>query len=164
VTENRYRPEGCAAGFYPILTIPQVRYVESMGGYSTLMALSIEDAEAMTDEGIQLHIKWVGAEPFFSQAAEQKGYLGATYDATYAAYVGKLLQLGEHEEDQAGKELQSSVLFAATDRDAVGRGDCLARPVRPCPWRASCRASARQNSKVKIWGVEVMRGGIDNDA
>jgi hypothetical protein len=46
------------------------------------MALSIEDAEAMTDEGIQLHIKWVGAEPFFSQAAAQKGYLGATCDVT----------------------------------------------------------------------------------
>jgi hypothetical protein len=61
VTENRYRPEGCAAGFYPVITIPQVRYVESMGGYATLMALSVEDARAMRDEGIQLHIKWVGA-------------------------------------------------------------------------------------------------------
>jgi hypothetical protein len=66
-----------------------------MGGYSTLMALSIEDAEAMTVKGIQLYIKWVGAEPFFSQAAAQKGYLGATYVATYAAYIGTLLQLGD---------------------------------------------------------------------
>jgi hypothetical protein len=95
VTENRYRPEGCAAEFYPVITIPQVPYVESMGGYATLMALSVKDARAITDEGIQLHIKWVGAEPFFSQAAAQKGYLGATYDAMYAAYIGKLLHLGE---------------------------------------------------------------------
>jgi hypothetical protein len=63
-------PSGRMRGrILPHLTIPQVCYVESMGGYSTLMALSIKDAEAMTDEGIQLHIKWAGAEPFFSQAA-----------------------------------------------------------------------------------------------
>jgi hypothetical protein len=105
VTENRYRPEGCAAGFYPVITIPQVHYKESMCGYATLMALSVEDARAMTDEGIQLHIKWVGAEVggLHRQAAAPRG--------------------ATHEEDQASKKLQSSVLFAATDRDTMGRGD-----------------------------------------
>jgi hypothetical protein len=73
VTENRYRPEGCAAGFYPVITIPQVRYKESMCGYATLMALSVKDARAMTDKGIQLHIKWWVQNPSSVKPQRRRG-------------------------------------------------------------------------------------------
>jgi hypothetical protein len=81
VTCNRFRQEGCASGFYPILTLPQVCHVDNMGGYLRLLALLIPDAQQLVTEGIELHQKWVGAEPYYTQAAVRKGFLMATYDA-----------------------------------------------------------------------------------
>jgi hypothetical protein len=39
VTRNRFRTEGAAAGYYPILTLGQVQHVDNMGGYSRLLAI-----------------------------------------------------------------------------------------------------------------------------
>jgi hypothetical protein len=73
VTCNRFWQEGCSLGFYPILTLPQVRHVDNMSGYSRLIALLIPDAQQLVTEGIKLHQKWVGAEPYYTQARGQKG-------------------------------------------------------------------------------------------
>jgi hypothetical protein len=78
---HRFRQEGCASGFYPILTLPQVCHVDNMGGYLRLLALLIPDAQQLVTEGIELHQKWVGEEPYYTQAAVRKGFLMATYDA-----------------------------------------------------------------------------------
>jgi hypothetical protein len=94
VTSNWFRQEGCASGFFPILTLPQVRHVKNTGGYSRLLAISVPEAQELVTEGIVLHTKWVGAEPYFTQAAARKGYLMAMYDAEYAAYVGGIMQEG----------------------------------------------------------------------
>jgi hypothetical protein len=94
VTSNRFRQEGCASGFFPILTLPQVRHFENMGGYSRLLAMSIPEAQKLVTEDIELHQKWVGAEPYFTLAAARKGFLMATYDAEYPAYVGSIMQEG----------------------------------------------------------------------
>jgi hypothetical protein len=91
VTSNPFRQEGCASGFFPILTLPQVCHVENMGGYSRLLAMSIPEAQKLVTEGIELHQKLVGAEPYFTQAAAREGFLMATYDADYAAYVGSIM-------------------------------------------------------------------------
>jgi glutamate-1-semialdehyde aminotransferase len=57
--------------------------------------MSIPEAQELVAEGIFLQTNWVGAEPyFFTQAAARKGYLMATYDAEYAAYVGGIMQEG----------------------------------------------------------------------
>jgi hypothetical protein len=81
-------------GFFPVITLPQVCHVENMGGYLRLLAMSMPEAQELVTEGIVLHTKWVGAEPYFTQAAARKGYLMATYDAEYAAYVGGIMQEG----------------------------------------------------------------------
>jgi hypothetical protein len=52
--------------------------MENTGGYSPLLAMSIPEAQELVDEGILLHTKWVGAEPYFTQAAARQGYLRAT--------------------------------------------------------------------------------------
>jgi hypothetical protein len=44
-----------------------------MGGYSRLLAMSIPEAQKLVTEGIEIHQKWVGAEPYFTQAAGQEG-------------------------------------------------------------------------------------------
>jgi hypothetical protein len=74
VTRNRFRTEGSAAGYYPIVTLGQVRHVENMGGYLRLMAMEVADAELLVNEGAQLHTEWVGAEPFYTQAAAKSGF------------------------------------------------------------------------------------------
>jgi hypothetical protein len=38
----------------------------------------ILEAHKLVTEGIELHQKWVGAEPYFTQAAARKGFLMAT--------------------------------------------------------------------------------------
>jgi hypothetical protein len=55
VTRNRFRTEGSAAGYYPIVTMGQVQHVENMGGYLRLMAMEVADAEFLVNEGAQLH-------------------------------------------------------------------------------------------------------------
>jgi hypothetical protein len=65
VTENWFRKEGAASGFYPIVTLPQVCHINNMGGYSRLMAMEVGKAEELDDKGARLHTQWVGAESFF---------------------------------------------------------------------------------------------------
>jgi hypothetical protein len=94
VTRNRFQTEGAAAGYYPILTLGQVRHVDNMGGYSRLLAMEVADTERLADEGARLHTAWVGAEPFYTQAAALKGFLGAAGDAANAAEVGDAILEG----------------------------------------------------------------------
>jgi hypothetical protein len=61
VTTNRFLPEGSASGFFPIITLPQVRHIRNTGGYLQLLAMSIPEAQELVKEGIVLHTKWVGA-------------------------------------------------------------------------------------------------------
>jgi hypothetical protein len=68
VTCNLFRQEGCASGLFPILTLPQVCHVDNMGGYSRLLSLLIPGAQQLVTEGIELHQKWVGGEPYYTQA------------------------------------------------------------------------------------------------
>jgi hypothetical protein len=120
ITENRFRKEGAASGFYPVLTLLQIRHIDNMGGYSRLLAMSVKEATQLTDEGAQLHSQWVGAEPFFTQAAARVGYLRTTNDAEYAAYVGELMNAGGTARGVSGR------------RSTSGQGS----------WRRLTRASA----------------------
>jgi hypothetical protein len=77
-----------------------------MGGYSRLLAMSIPEAQ-----------KWVGTEPYFTQAAARKGYVMATYNTEYAAYVGSIMQEGGRHRQrkvQAAVNLQPR-FFTAVD-------------------------------------------------
>jgi hypothetical protein len=94
VTRNRFRTEGAAAGYYPIVTLGQVRHLDNMGGYSRLMAMEVANAERLVEEGARLHSAWVGAEPFYTQAAALKGFFRAAVDAASAAEVGDAILEG----------------------------------------------------------------------
>jgi hypothetical protein len=76
---------GSALRFFPVITLPQVCHIENTEGYSRLLAMLIPEAQKLVNEGIVLHTKWLGAEPYFTQAADRKGYLLATYDAEYGS-------------------------------------------------------------------------------
>jgi hypothetical protein len=120
VTCNRFRQEGCASGFFPILTLPQVRHVDNMGGYLRLLSVSIPDAQQLVTEGIKLHQKWVGAEPYYTQAAVRKGFLMATYDAEYAAYLGSMMQEGgRHGQRKVRAVVNLQTRFFPTDNVGV---------------------------------------------
>jgi hypothetical protein len=94
-----------------------------MGGYSRLLAMSVKEATQLTDEGAQLHSQWVGAEPFFTQAAARVGYLGATNDAEYAAYVGELMNAGEHRKRRIRPAINFRARFVALDNVGNCWGD-----------------------------------------
>jgi hypothetical protein len=93
-----------------------------MGSYSRLMAIEVKDATELADEGAQLHTQWVGAEPFFTQAAARIRYLRTTNNADYASYVRDLMLAGGHRQ-----RIQPAVNFgqrycAAAD-DSTAWGD-----------------------------------------
>jgi hypothetical protein len=46
------------------------------------------------DEGARVHTALVGAEPFYTQIAARRGFLGAADDAEWAAHIGDLRQSG----------------------------------------------------------------------
>jgi hypothetical protein len=119
VTTNRFRQEGSALGFLPVITLPQVRHVENTGGYSRLLVMSIpEEAQELVTEGIVFHTNLVGAEPYFTQATAGKGYLITTYDSEYTAYVGGIMQEGGRHRQrkvQAAVNLQARFCPAADE-------------------------------------------------
>jgi hypothetical protein len=94
-----------------------------MGGYSRLLAMSVKEATQLTDEGAQLHSQWVGVEPFFTQAAARVGYLGATNNAEYAAYVGELMNAGEHRKRRIRPAINFRANFVAPDDVGTCWGD-----------------------------------------
>jgi hypothetical protein len=59
-----------------------------------MLALNVEEAEDLTEEGARLHTHWVGAEPFYTQAAASRGFQGAVDDAQNASVVGDQVQAG----------------------------------------------------------------------
>jgi hypothetical protein len=96
--------------------------------------MSIPEAQELVTEGIVLHTKWVDAEPYFTQAAARKGYLMATYNAEYAAYVGGHNARGrtsQAEEGASSGQLTSKILPCCQRRRALGRADGLIRPGGP---------------------------------
>jgi hypothetical protein len=120
VTCNRFMQEGCASGSFPVLTLPQVCHVDNMGGYLRLLSMLTPDAQQLVTEGIELHQKWVGAEPYYTQAAVRKGFLMATYDAEYAAYVGSMmLEGGRHRQRKVQAAVNLQVGFFPTVDDSV---------------------------------------------
>jgi hypothetical protein len=84
-----------------------------------LLAMSIPEAQELVDEGAILHTKWVGAESYFTQAVARKGYLMATYDAEYAAYVGGIMQEGGHHRQ---RKVRTAVNFQARFCPAADEG------------------------------------------
>jgi hypothetical protein len=70
----------------------QVKHISSMGGYSRLITMGSMEAERLADKGSSLHTAWVGAEPHYTKLAASRGFLGAKEDATYAAYIGDLME------------------------------------------------------------------------
>jgi hypothetical protein len=78
ITENGFRQDGAASGFYPVITLPQVKHVENMGGYSRLLNMTCIEAEDLADEGVRLHTKWVGAQPYYTAAIAKKAFQTAT--------------------------------------------------------------------------------------
>jgi hypothetical protein len=73
---------------------------------------------------IVLHTKWVGAEPYFTQAVARKGYLMATYDAEYAAYVGGIMQEGgRHRQRKVRTAVNLQARFCPADEDGVPWGE-----------------------------------------
>jgi hypothetical protein len=78
----------------------------------------IPEAQEIVTEGIVPHRKWVGAEPYFTQSAARKGYLMATYNAEYAAYMGGIMQeRGRHRQRKvrAAVNLQARFCHAANE-------------------------------------------------
>jgi hypothetical protein len=132
VTTNRFRQEGSALGFLPVITLPQVRHVENTGGYSRLLVMSIpEEAQELVTEGIVFHTNLVGAEPYFTQATAGKGYLITTYDSEYTAYVGGHNARGrtsQAEEGASSCQLTSKVLPRRRRGGTLGIADRLIGP------------------------------------
>jgi hypothetical protein len=123
VTENRFRKEGAASGFYPVVTLSQIRHIDIMGGYSWLLAMTDEEAMHLTDEGALLHSQWVGAEPYFTQAAASMGYLEATDDAEHSAQVGELVRAGELRRRRIRPAINFRARFVAPDEVGTSWGD-----------------------------------------
>jgi hypothetical protein len=96
VTKHRFRPERGGSGYYPVLTLAQVRHVDNMGGYYRLLALDAKEAEDLTNEGARLHTQWLGAKPCFTQAAASRGFKVAVDDTENALIVGHQVQAGRH--------------------------------------------------------------------
>jgi hypothetical protein len=95
-----------------------------MGGYSRLIAMLIPEAQKLVTEGIDLHQKWVGAEPYFTKAAARKGFLMAMYDAEYAAYVGSIMQEGgRHRQRKVRAAVNLQARFFPTVDDGVTWGE-----------------------------------------
>jgi hypothetical protein len=94
-----------------------------MRGYSRLLAMSVKEATQLMDEGAQLHSQWVGAEPIFTQAAARVGYLGATNNAEYGAYVGELMNAGEHRKRRIRPAINFRARFVAPDDVGTCWGD-----------------------------------------
>jgi hypothetical protein len=90
-----------------------------MGGYSRLLAMSIPEAQELVEEGILLHTKWGGGEPYYTKAATRQAYLMAMYDAEYAAYVGGIMQEGGRHRQ---RKVQSAVNFRARFCPAADKG------------------------------------------
>jgi hypothetical protein len=85
--------------------------------------LLIPDAQQLVTEGIKLHQKWAGAEPYYTQAAVRKGFLMATYDAEYAAYVGSMMQEGGlHRQRKVRAAVNLQARFFPTVDDGVPWG------------------------------------------
>jgi hypothetical protein len=81
--------------------------------------MSIPEAQELVNEGIILYTKWVGAEPYFSQATARQGYLMATYEAEYAGYVEGIMQeRGRHRQ----RKMQTAVNFQAGFCPAAAEG------------------------------------------
>jgi hypothetical protein len=147
VTENQFWKEGAALGYYPIVTLPQVRHIDNMGGYSSLMVMEIKDAEDLADEGARLHTQWVGAEPFFTQAAARIGYLGDTTDADYSSYVGGLMLAGGHRQRRIRPAVNFRQRYCAAADDGTAWETRLIEvrvPHDHKPRLASHQAEARQ--------------------
>jgi hypothetical protein len=119
VTTNRFQQEGSVAGFFPVLTLPQVRHIENTVGYLRLLAMMIPELLELVDKEIILHTKWVGAEPYFTKAAARQGYLMAMYDAEYAAYVGGIMQEGGRHRQ---RKVRTAVNFQAQFCPAADEG------------------------------------------
>jgi hypothetical protein len=94
ITENRFRLDGAASGFFPVVTLPQVRHVENMGGYSRLLNMTCIEAEDLADEGARLHTKWVVAKPYYTATIAKKAFQTATGDAEWSAHMGDQYQMG----------------------------------------------------------------------
>jgi hypothetical protein len=56
---NRFRKDGEASGLFPVITLPQVKHVENIGGYSRLLNMTCLEAKDLADKGARLHTKWV---------------------------------------------------------------------------------------------------------
>jgi hypothetical protein len=124
LTRNRFRTEGSAAGYYPIVTMGQVRHVENMGGYSRLMAMEVADAELLINEGAQLHTEWVGAKPFYAQAAAKSGFFRAMGDAAYATEVGnQILEGTMHRQRRIRTSVNFRQRFCPTENTDLAWGD-----------------------------------------
>jgi hypothetical protein len=133
VTSNRFWQERSASGFFPILTLPQVCHIKNMGGYSSLLAMSIPEAEELVNKGILLHTKWVGSEPYFTQAAARQGYLIATYDTEYVAYVGGIMQEGgRHSQRRVRRAVNFRARFCAPPltKGCLGESRWIRQPPR----------------------------------
>jgi hypothetical protein len=104
-------------------TLSQIRHIDNMGGYSRLLAMSVKEATQLTGEGALLHLQWVEAEPFFTQAEARVGYLGATDDAEHAAHVGELMKAGEHHKRHIRPGINFRARFVALDKVGTSWGD-----------------------------------------
>jgi hypothetical protein len=140
--------------------MPQVRHVNNLGGYSTLLAVAraascpsraadgIRQAEEMLNEGAAQHTRWIGAEPFYTQAVARKGYTGATEDTQYEDYVGDQLLTGARQRQKRIRpplHFRARLCEAVVNRVCLGRADLLAGRQRL--GGLPCRAEAWQHPR-----------------
>jgi hypothetical protein len=119
VTTNRFWQEGSASGFFPVLTFHRFATSRTWEGTRACWSCQYRRRKNLSTREILRHTKWVGAKPYFTQAADRQGYLMATYNTEYAAYVGGIMQEGGHHRQ---RKVRPSVNFQARFCPAADEG------------------------------------------
>jgi hypothetical protein len=119
ITVNRFRKDGEASGLFPVITLPQVKHVENIGGYSRLLNMTCLEAKDLADKGARLHTKWVGAKLYYTAAIAKKAFQTPTGDAEWWTHMGDQYQMNRTAKQ---RRVRSPVNFRASfcpDGDVV---------------------------------------------
>jgi hypothetical protein len=95
VTGNRFRDQGAAKGFYPVIELCQLQHVSMHGGYACLLSLSLEEAKTLVGQGSALHEKWVKAEPLSTQFIVEKALQNSRSIKAYGEHAKHSYQTGK---------------------------------------------------------------------
>jgi hypothetical protein len=95
VTGNRFRDQGAANVFYPVIELCQLQHMSMHGGYARLLSLSLEEAKTLVGQGSALHERWVGAELRSTQFIVEKAFQNSRSIKAYGEYAKHSYQTGK---------------------------------------------------------------------